>query len=329
MHIKKMRLGWLRQAYIKDWLIQAGVIVGLLLVLTYLVSMLSSNLQAKNIVSGFDFLTKPASFGIGEGVYDFEAGSPYWQAFAAGLANTLRVALLAIVLSAVLGLALGFGRLSKNILLRGLCISYVEIFRNIPLLLQFLAWYFLLTTLLPAEAWQFLGHCYLSKSGLSFPIPIGLSLTWDFPSRNPFNIAGGARLTPEFLTVLFGLTLYTAAYLAENIRAGLESVPHGQVEAGAALGLTHQQILRHILFPQALRVIIPPATNQFSGLIKSSSLAITVGYPDLVSIANTSLILTGHAAECIFLIIITYLLLSLLLSVIMNWLNRKFQIVER
>ena len=327
MRLKLLKTAWHGQ--LRDWLIQAGVILALLLALAYLYGMLSTNLQAKNISSGFDFLFKPASFGIGEGVYDFEAGSPYWQAFAAGLANTLRVALLAILLSTLLGLALGFGRLSRNILLRGLCTAYVEIFRNIPLLLQLLAWYFLLTTMLPEDARQFFGHCYLSKSGLSFPVPLWGSLAWDIPSRTPYSIAGGARLTPEFLTMLCGLTIYTAAYLAENIRAGLESVPAGQAEAGAALGLTHPQILRRILLPQALRVIIPPATNQFSSLIKSSSLAITVGYPDLVSIANTSLILTGHAAECISLIIGTYLLLSLLLSIAMNWLNRRVQIKER
>lgn len=296
--------------------------------LFYIAGNVQSNLQAKGIASGFDFLLQPAGFAIGEGVFPYTAGDAYWQAFLLGIENTLRVSGLAILASMLIGSLLGLGRLSNNLLVRGVCTAYVEIFRNIPLLLQLLACYALLTALLPGidEAWQF-GHIYLSKSGLALPVPQWLDGHWqiDYPQRHRFAIAGGARLTPEFLALFLGLSLYTSAYLAEVIRAGLESVGKGQREAAAALGLSHAQTVRRVILPQALRVIIPPATNQFSSLIKSSSLAITVGYPDLVSIANTSLNQSGRAIECITLILLTYLLLSLLLSGLMGMFNRRAQ----
>lgn len=300
----------------------------LLALLAWLAHNTQANLQAKGIASGFDFLGQPAGFGIGEGILTYAASDSYWRAFLAGVDNTVRVAVLSIVATTLLGAALGLGRLSKNTLLRGLCTGYVEIFRNIPLLLQLLACYALLTAQLPASdaAWQ-LGGFYLSKSGFAFPLPLieGGRLLLDWPQRYPYTIAGGARLTPEFLALFFGLTLYTSAYLAEAIRAGLEAVPHGQVEAAISLGLSHRQTLRRVVLPQALRAILPPAGNQFSSLIKSSSLAITIGYPDLVSIANTVLNQNGRAVECISLMILIYLLLALLMSALMNWLNRRAQ----
>lgn len=285
------------------------------------------NLQRQGIPSGFAFLSEPAGFAIGEGLLPFDPGDTYWRALAAGFANTLRVALLGILLSTLLGSAVGVGRLSRNILLRGLCTTYVELFRNIPLLLQLLAWYFILTDLLPAaaDAWHIGNSVYLSKSGLVFPTPVWHAGTvrWEFPTHNVFSIAGGGSLTPEFLTVLLGLSLYSAAYFAEIIRAGLTATPRGPSEAAAALGLSRQQILRHILWPQALRIIVPPAGNQCLTLIKNSSLAVAVGYPDLVSVANTTLNQTGRAIECISLIIAIYLMFNLIVAGLINWLNRQ------
>jgi general L-amino acid transport system permease protein len=305
-------------------LLIALAVLGLL---GWLAVLAREHLRQQGFASGFDFLGEPAGFGIGEGLLSFEPGDPYWRAFAAGIANTLRVALLGIVLSALLGSALGVGRLSRNLLLRGLCTAYVELFRNIPLLLQLLAWYFVLTDLLPAaaDAWQIGDSIYLSKSGLAFPSPVwqGGTMRLEFPAHNAFSIAGGGTLTPEFLAVLLGLVLYSAAYLAEIVRAGLAAIPRGQSEAAAALGLSRRQILRRIVWPQALRIIVPPAGNQFLSLIKNSSLAVAVGYPELVSVANTTLNQTGRAIECIGLIVAVYLTLSLVVAGLMNWLNRR------
>lgn len=321
----------LRQRH-RPWrglLYQALALLLLVLVLAYLAHNTSANLQAKGIASGFDFLWQPAGFGIGEGMLPYASNLPYWRAFLAGVDNTVRVAVFAMLATTILGTALGLGRLSRNILLRGLCTAYVEIFRNIPLLLQLLACYALLISTLPDlnDAWQFGPHLYLSKSGFSFPAPLldNGHVRLDYPMRYAFTIAGGGRLTPEFLALFGGLSLYTSAYLAETIRGGLQSVARGQIEAAAALGLSRWQTLRRVIVPQALRVIIPPATNQFSGLIKSSSLAIAIGYPDLVSVANTVLNQNGRAVECITLILLTYLLLTLLMAAGMHQLNRRAQ----
>lgn len=320
-----------RQPPAPAWRFYAYQLLALLLLalaIAYLAGNTQANLQAKGIASGFDFLGQPAGFGIGEGLLPYQPGDAYWRAFLAGLDNTLRIAVCGIVGSTLLGGLLGLGRWSRNFLLRSLCAGYVEIFRNIPLLLQLLACYALLTSQLPelGEAWHFAG-CYLSKGGLAFPWPVATAGGWllDYPQLYPFSIAGGARLTPEFLALWLGLTLYNSAYLAETIRAGLQALPAGQREAAAALGLSHGQTLRRVLLPQALRIIMPPAGNQYSSLIKSSSLAITVGYPDLVSVANTVLNQNGRVVECLSLILLTFLLLSLLMSALINWLNRRVQ----
>jgi len=151
----------------------------------------------------------------------------------------------------------------------------------------------------------------------------------DMPEKTEINVVGGGAVTPEFLTVLLGLTIYTAAYIAEVVRAGIQSVPYGQHEASVALGLTRGKELRLVQLPQALRVIIPPMTNQYLNLTKNSSLAVAVGYPDLVSISNTSLNQTGRAIECIAIVMACYLTLSLLTSALMNWYNRRAAIKER
>jgi general L-amino acid transport system permease protein len=151
----------------------------------------------------------------------------------------------------------------------------------------------------------------------------------DSPEKTEINVVGGGSVTPEFLTVLLGLTIYTAAYIAEVVRAGIQSVPYGQHEASVSLGLTRTKELRLVQLPQALRVIIPPMTNQYLNLTKNSSLAVAVGYPDLVSISNTSLNQTGRAIECIAIVMACYLTLSLLTSALMNWYNRRAAIKER
>lgn len=298
---------------------QALILAALAVAVALLAHRISGELQARGIRSGFVFLFEPAGFAIGESVFAFDSGQPYWLAFLAGLGNTLRVAVAGIVLASGLGLLLGAGRLSGNFLVRGLCRAYVETCRNIPLLLQLLTAYFLLAEYLPpaAEALQPLPGVFLSKSGLALP--------WagEVPVRAGFGIEGGISLTPEFLAVLLALSCYTAAYLAEIVRAGILAVPRGQLAAAAALGLTPRQRFFAVVLPQALRLIVPPATNQYLNLTKNSSLAVVVGYPDLVSVANTSLNQTGQAIECIAILVAVYLALSFAAAALSGWFNAR------
>jgi general L-amino acid transport system permease protein len=295
---------------------QAVAVLGVVLLLAWLGVNTVQNLRARGIPSGFDFLLEPAGFDIGETVLSYDPDHPYWQAYLAGLLNTLRVALLGCLLATVLGTAVGVGRLAHHPLLRGLCGAYVEVFRNIPLLLQLLLGYLLLAQELPAigEA-RSLGPLALDKNGLA----------WRLGSEGDTLFT----LTPEFLAVLLGLVLYTAAFVAEVVRAGLQAVPSGQAEAAAALGLSRGQALRRVLLPQALRVIVPPLSNQYLNLTKNSSLAVAIGYPELVSIANTAINQTGRALECIALIMAVYLSLSLATSLLMNRFNARVAIRER
>ncbi|MDP3138671.1 MAG: ABC transporter permease subunit, partial [Burkholderiaceae bacterium] len=285
----KNRWSWRSQAF-RGLLYQIIAIVLIALVVWFLAHNTLLNMRVRGIQSGFDFLLQPAGFDIGESLYHFDSGEPYWRAFLIGVSNTLRVALVGIVLTTILGTLIGVGRFSRNALVRGLCLSYVELFRNIPILLQLLMWYLLFTEVLPAasEAWV-LGPLFLSKGGLNFPIPIwatghawaaaglvvGIALAWgyrrwaharfeqtgqlrsmfwvplaiiivmglfgwlaggaptelDTPARGEFAIEKGGALTPEFLAVLLGLTLYTAAFVSEVVRAGIQSVSRGQGEA--------------------------------------------------------------------------------------------------
>lgn len=379
---------WRSQAFrgVVYQIVALAVVVGLI---GYLAHNTFANMQARGIQSGFGFLTQPAGFDIGESVIPYDALDPYWKAFLVGVLNTVRVALLGIVMATILGTLLGIGRFSRNAIVRGLCYGYVELFRNIPVLLQLLMWYLLFTDWLPAiyDAWNLGGLFWVSKNGLSFPVPVwgmgqalaglfalgglllawvyrrwaqrqfeltgrarsmfwvpvgivlglavlgwvvgGAPTDWSIPKPDGFTMSGGASATPEFLGVLFGLVLYTAAFIGEVVRAGIASVSHGQVEAAGSLGLSRGQAMRLVILPQALRVIIPPLTSQYLNLTKNSSLAVAIGYPDVVSIANTSLNQTGRAVECIAIIMLVYLTMSLTTSAFMNWYNRRAAIKER
>ncbi len=347
------------------------------------------NMRVRGIQSGFDFLTQPAGFDIGEIMIPYESTDPYWKAFLVGVLNTLRVAIIGIVLATVIGTLLGIGRFSNNALVRGLCYAYVEVFRNVPVLLHLLMWYLILTSSLPGpgEARSVFGLFFLSNGGLSYPVPVwglgqglavggvlvgallsglwarrarqlfeqtglprpvlwpslalllagalagwligGAPTDWNIPKAGEFAVDGGSSLTPEFLAVMLGLVLYTASYIAEVVRAGIASVPRGQSEASGALGISRGQQMRLVVLPQALRVIIPPMTNQFLNLTKNSSLAVAIGYPDVVSISNTALNQTGRAIECISIIMMVYLCTSLGTSALMNWYNKRAAIKER
>ncbi len=384
---KKRTWSWRSQAF-RGAVYQVLAVVLIGLGIWFLAHNTLLNMRVRGIQSGFDFLGQPAGFSIGESLYPFDSAESYWRAFGVGITNTLRVAVVGIVLATLLGTLIGIGRFSRNALVRGLCSAYVECFRNIPVLLQLLMWYLLLTEILPAtvDAWK-LGPFFLSKGGFNFPIPVwsaghgwavgglaaGAVLAWgyrrwavrrfeatgqppslwlapvaivllatllgwwlggapaafDVPFKGDFSIENGGAVTPEFTAVLLGLTVYTTAFIAEVVRAGILSVPGGQGEAAAALGLNRGQEVRLVTLPQALRVIIPPLTNQYLNLTKNSSLAVAIGYPDVVSIANTAMNQTGRAVECIAIVMAVYLCLSLLTSLLMNWYNARAAIQER
>jgi general L-amino acid transport system permease protein len=309
-------------------LIYQALLVGMLLcMLAWLLTNTLSNMQARGIRSGFDFLGDNAGFDIGESLLAYDASQPYWKAFVVGLLNTLRVSLLGMVGCTLLGTLIGVGRVSHNALARGLCYAYTELFRNIPLLLQLFMWYVLLVEWMPESEtplhWADLA--FLSKSGLTLPWLTSADgvWRWDVPVWQNGNVTGGASLSPEFVALTWGLTLYTAAFVAEVVRAGLLSVPRGQIEAAHSIGLSPALTLRLVVLPQAMRLIVPPMTNQYLNLIKNSSLAVAIGYPDLVNISNTALNQTGRAVECIALVMAVYLTLSLLTAAAMNAYNRR------
>ena len=384
----KRQWSWRSQAF-RGLIYQILAILGLALALAYLMSNTFANMRARGIQSGFDFFLQPAGFGIGESLFEFDSSQNYLVAYLVGLSNTLRVALVGLVLATVLGTLIAVGRLSNNTLVKALCSSYVEVTRNIPLLLQLFMWYFAMTELLPPieSPLKPLAGVFFSKNGLQYPMPVwepghwgtllglcvgvgawklwslkvrqqfeatgilkpsflpgmglfllcgligwlagGAPSEFDIPEITEISVVGGASVTPEYLTLLVGLSVYTSGYIAEVVRAGIQSVSFGQHEAAVALGLRRTQELRLIQLPQAMRVIIPPLTSQYLNLIKNSSLAVAVGYPDLVSISSTALNQTGRAIECIALVMLIYLSLSLLTSAAMNVYNRRMRIKDR
>ncbi|MFZ9670400.1 MAG: amino acid ABC transporter permease [Burkholderiaceae bacterium] len=297
-----------------------------------LVGNLQANLAKRGIEMGFGFLSGPAGFDIAERAIEYSADSSYWRAYAVGILNTLRVALLGIALSSLLGLLVAIGSLSANALIAAISRGFVEIVRNVPLLLQLFFWYLSLTAALPANdsPLSFGFGFFLDKGGFHFPwFEDGWFTAWVIPEPGPFGLTGGASLSPEFMALLAGLTIYTSAFIAEVIRAGVLSVPKGQSEAAKALGLSGWQQLRLVILPQALRVIIPPTTNQYLNLTKNSSLAVAIGYPELVSVATTTLNQTGHAVEAISILMLVYLTISLLTSFIMHRFEQATRLKER
>ena len=285
-----------------------------------------TNLRARGIASGFDFLGRAAGFEIARGPIEFSSRDTYARALVVGLVNTLRVSLLAIGLATTLGVALGLARLSNVWVASAIARAYVEVVRNTPLLLQLLFWYSLAQALpAPRDALNPLPGVFLCFRGLFFPSPIWQAdypwIAIDRPVLAGFGFQGGASVSPEFAALLIGLTTYTAALIGEIVRGGVLAVDKGQSEAAAALGLSRARILRLVVLPQALRVIIPPTASQYLNVVKNSSLSVAIGYPDLLSITNTTLNQTGQAIEAIALAMGVYLLVSLSLSLAMNAYN--------
>ena len=356
---------------------QGTLVVLLLLLAAGFAINVADNLEARNIRSGFGFLSDRAGFDIGETLIEFSSADSYLRAFATGMLNTLRVAAAGIIAATVLGVAVGLMRLSRHPLVSFLGGAHVEVYRNIPLIIQLLAIYLVVTELLPdaTSAIHLDNWFMLSKAGLQIAVPlrgqlavlvalgvavvatwavrrhllaritslganslglasglaaglvawlaVGAWLGWSQPHLEGFGIEGGASLTPEFLALWLGLTLFSSASIAEIVRAGVTAVPRGQWDASLALGMSRGQAVSYIIFPQALRLAIPPLASQFMNLTKNSSLAVIIGYPDLVSIGNTSINQNGQALEVILIIMAVYLTLNLAISAVMNTINAR------
>ena len=351
------------------------------------------NLAARNLNFGFDFLNTNSGFDVQFSLIQYDGSSSYFRSYLVGLLNTLLVSFFGIIFATILGFIVGISRLSTNWIVNKLSLIYVELFRNLPLLLQIFFWYFVVIRSLPSTEKStvilnfliinlqgfyipkfifsnfiyifygfvlallatFIVKYYATKafyeSGkiipvfkifllliIIFPVIFSLigdvSLSVEYPKLiknfGIFNYVGGVKLVPEFLALLFSLSLYTSAFIAENVRAGILAISKGQKEASKSLGFNNPQTLKLIVIPQALRVIIPPTTNQYLNLTKNSSLAAAIGYPDLAGVfAGTALSQTGKAIEIIFMVMMTYLTISLIISGILNWYNKKIAIVER
>jgi general L-amino acid transport system permease protein len=315
----------------KDWLFQFILLIALGLFFVWLGHQTWINLKSRGIQSGFDFLLDSAGFDIGETTWmDFDSEDSYLMAFMAGLFNTLKVSLLGIVISSLIGLSLGLAASSKIWILKLLSRLYIEIIRNVPLLIQLLSWYVLWVEYMPTSnaPYVLFNSIFVSQEGLSFwgwvwmiPAQGGVfdgHLQWNTPVITSNGIESALNATPEFLSLLIALSIYTSAFVAEIVRAGISSVSKGQILAAQSLGLRQAQVDRWVVLPQATRLIFPPLTNQYLNLLKNSSLAVAVGFPDLVSIGNTALNQTGRAVECITILMLVYLSLSLIVSFLMN-----------
>lgn len=312
----------------RSLIIQAALLLVVLGCGAWMVHNVQVNLRERGLAAGYDFLRNQAGFDVSESLLPFEGTDSYAWAFLAGAANTLRAAIPALILATVVGFASGIAAISRHPLLRAVSTAYVDVMRNIPLLVQLLLWYFVITGLLPPadEPWK-LGPVYLSNAGLVLPGFTGGTIS--LPVRTAYGVDGGMTLSGEWLTMVLGLTFYSGAYMSELVRAGLMSVDKGQWEAAQALSLKRGQTLLHIAIPQSLRVIVPPYINLAANTVKNSSLALAVGYPDLVSLATTSLNQTGRAIECVSIIAALYLAINLIASLLFNAYNRRVAIRER
>ena len=349
-----------------------------------------ANLKKRNIAQGFGFWNVEAGFDISQTLISYSAASTYGRAFWVGLLNTLLVSGLSIFFATVIGIIIGVLRLSKNWVVSRLAGFYIELFRNIPLLLVLYFWYGAVLSSLPEPKFSISipGDIWLNSRGLLIPRPIMLDHFWivglsllvaifasvavvryarrkqadtgermpagwistlliiglplavyfligqplglDMPVKGRFNINGGLNLAPELVAMVIGLSTYTAAFIAESVRAGVVAVSKGQTEAAHSLGLTDGQTLRLVVMPQALRVIVPPLNSEYLSLTKNSSLGVSIGYPDLVNVfRGTVLNQTGQAIEMVSVTMLVYLTFSLLTSAFMNWFNTRVALVER
>ncbi len=398
MNIKNTTKGFINffsgNSKLKSYLPQTLTLLFIVLIIGYFTYNAQVNMDNRGIDFGFHFWGQEASFDIQFSLIEYDGSHSYGRAYLVGVLNTILVAVIGIFFATILGVIIGVSRLSSNYLIAKVAEWYIEIFRNVPLLLQLFFWYFaaLRALPLPKEAINFFDVSYLSVKGLYIPrfiwtnldiflysiiaavvsiffvysyarkkqeqtgaqtpkflisvgiiiiLPLltflvgGVSLNFEYPvltqlSQTIFNFVGGVAIIPELMALAAALSLYTATFIAECVRAGIMGVTKGQKEAAASIGLTPGQILRLVVMPQALRIIIPPTTNQYLNLTKNSSLAAAIAYPDIVLVfAGTAMMQTGRAIEIVSITMATYLSLSIAISIFMNWYNKKMAIKEK
>ena len=382
-------VSWFYNPKIRGYASQIIVVLLLLWGLYEIIGNTQANLKKLNQNFGFDFLTQASGFDLSSSLIEYSSTSTYGRAIVAGLLNTIIVAGLGIFFATIIGFVVGVMRLSKNRVVAGAATLYIELIRNIPLLLQIFMWYALVLKPLPGvkDAYSFFGSVFISKKGILMPhpnfgsgawlavvflalaiigtwayrkqarkkqdqtgkiapvwlisIPImvlspfvgllfaGWPLSFDYPELKGFNFAGGMTMVPEMVALLIALIVYSATFIAETVRGGIQAVSHGQSEASSALGLSRGKALRLVIIPQAMRVIIPPLASQYLNLTKNSSLAIAIGFPDLMYSGGTVNNQSGKAIEVVFILMVVYLSLSLLTAAFMNWFNSRMKLVER
>lgn len=293
----------------------------------------SANLGARGVASGFDFLDQVARVPVTNSSISFESGvDTYGRVLLVGLVNTIKISLAAIISATAIGMLVGAGRLSLNPLVRSICSAYVDVMRNVPVLLHILIWYMVLLVLpAPSEAITFKDWFLLSNRGLYLPGFEWLndSLVLSLPRIDGLEILGGIFVTPEYCALLIGISTYTAAFIAEIFRGAFLAIPSGQWEAGYSVGMTRGSVFRRIVFPQASRIALPALTSEYLGVVKNSSLAVAIGYQDLIGVGNSVLFETGQAIEVIGLIVVFYIAFSLTVSLLMELVNRKIALRER
>jgi general L-amino acid transport system permease protein len=349
-----------------------------------------ANMEARGIKSGFAFLNATAGFDILMSLVEYDATHTYGRTFLVGLLNTILVGIIGMFFATIVGFIMGVAYFSKNWLISKLAYIYVEIFRNIPLLLQIFFWYFAVLSALPSARQSLsIGEAvFLNVRGLYFPklvgesgawlvyaaiaiaiaaiiylkrwakqkqdltgeqfpvlktslgILIGLPLIallvtgvpfhWDFPALKGFNFAGGVTVIPELMALTLALSVYGGAFIAEAVRAGIQSVPHGQTEAARSIGMKENRIMSLIIVPQAMRVIVPLLNSEYQSLLKNSTLATAIGYPDLFTVfVGTTLNQTGQAIEIVFMTMAVYFVINMIISFVMNRFNSQVDLVAR
>jgi general L-amino acid transport system permease protein len=284
----------------------------------------AESLAAHGLTLGFDFLARPANFDIGDAPIRYGPEDSIGRAIVVGLANTARVSVLGWVGAIVLGFALGLARLSNNPPARALARTCVELVRNTPLLLLlFIAAAAMRALPSPAHALAPLPGVFISDRGLVLPRLDIAAWQWDMPRLAGFNFTGGLTLSPELAALLVALVLHHAVHISEVVRGAILAVPRGQRDAAQALGLSRAQTMRLVVVPQALRAMVPLMASNCVSLTKNSSLAVAIGFPDVVSVLNTTSNQTGHAIETMLIMVVVYLALSLGVSAILGRYNAR------
>ncbi|CAI8194359.1 MAG: putative glutamine ABC transporter permease protein GlnM [Marinobacterium sp. xm-d-530] len=375
---------------IRGFFYQIALIAGLLYFFGTIIGNTLANMEATGIKTGFDFLGAAAGYDVLMSLISFESTDTYGRIFVVGFLNTLLVSAIGIFFATLLGFVFGVAHFSHNWLIRKVALVYVEIFRNVPLLLQVFFWYFAVLSSLPGARQSLsLGEAvFLNVRGLYMPKLIGgdlSSLVWialgaavagifvlrrwakkrqeltgqqfpvlktsiamvilfplivaaltgfpftvEYPALKGFNYFGGITVIPELMSLAIALSVYTGAFIAEAVRAGVQSIPHGQTEAARSIGLRENKIMSLIIVPQAMRVIVPLLNSEYQSLVKNSTLAAAVGYPDLFNVfVGTALNQTGQAIETIFMTIIVYFVVNMVISFLMNRFNNAVALVSR